>query len=1330
MRLSLLSLCGLLAVLALAACGGDGGGNTPDPDASPDADAATDGSSVVPDADPDGTEPDAGDDADVEVDVTPEGPEDIICRECTTNEQCGEGNFCLNFPGADQFCGYDCAADPAVCPTGTYCEELAGGVRQCVPDSLICLNACEGVVCDEGLICDPTQDGACVEPLSLCEECALDLQCGEGNLCLQFADIDGRTGCATDCSAGQICPEGYVCANIRLPEGTAQQCIPEIQTCVDRCETVVCDEGEYCDPRRGRCAAQSALCEPCDADSECAGENARCLGLAGPPCRTDADCGRNEFCGTDGTCVAGRCGQDCSLDELACPAGYACFNLADGGAQCLPLNLSCEDRCADVVCAPNEACDPQTGLCVVPRLKACGEPCTANSACGGTDDLCLTLDGFSSSCLYACGDPEEPCPVGYQCLDLFTETEFCVPTNFDFTCGLCADITCPAGTECNPNTGACIGLPTPCSFEEPDCPPGTLCNDWDGRCEPIGMACTYETRTTACDLGTMRCTSGRPGLEGTCEQACFGAAGCPAERPACTAYHGVIGSFCAAPDTGGAHTCGVLAPTADPIGAPCDTAGDPLDPAVCPNALADYCLEGLDPALPGFCTRPCAQDSDCGSSAQCVPADGGNYCAPLTCDCAVPVELGEGVIDAVGLALSAAATGPCSVRWPVGSRRAVWTLDEADDVFSLHAFRAAFGEPTRALREVADWEALDGSGASAVPAIRAAAQAWGVAIGAPEVAEGSGDLASAVAAIDALAARAGGDLLSTAQIAELEAQPAAVLAALATLVPVLDGALEAHRSLFVIDPGDVNIGVVELAETLYAGFSSLSLTDADWIRGLTATTTRRTLAERGAALAAAIEAVTPALAATEGSGLVIDLPTGDIIIGGSGDDTWSGDEPLLLIELGGDDTYTIGAGVASGGRRPVSVVVDLGGADLYTYTKTPIVADDGLLPSDADGRAEPARGGDGRVSLSSSARQGAGRFGWGLLYDLGAGADTYESLRYSQGFGLMGVGVLVDSAGDATLTMEALGQGAGLFGIGVLVLGDAGSEVTGTHGVQGFGGPAGVGVAVGGLGDDDWRAEPGEIGADTVIYRERLSGLPWNLSAAQGAGLGWAPGAIEDGSAHGGGVGVLWERGGNDTFVAGVGAQGFGHWHGTGLLVERSGDDELDARGLAMGSGWIVGGGLLLDEAGNDTRGVLTDAPLNSMGAGEDFAWGILVDLGGDDENAAGAFSLGAGTLNGFGLFADAAGADTYRSESNDTLGTAVLTLIGREPSDNPRRGIGTWGIFADAEGMDTYDRPDLLSPRVADDARWVQVPDAESTLPVFGAGADDEGGLGLRFAP
>lgn len=195
-------------------------------------------------------------------------------------------------------------------------------------------------------------------------------------------------------------------------------------------------------------------------------------------------------------------------------------------------------------------------------------------------------------------------------------------------------------------------------------------------------------------------------------------------------------------------------------------------------------------------------------------------------------------------------------------------------------------------------------------------------------------------------------------------------------------------------------------------------------------------------------------------------------------------------------------------------------------------------------------------------------------------------------------------------------------------------------------------------------------------------------SPAQGAGLGGV-GALFDlggdddyraGDAAQGfgllGYGTLWDAGGRDRFQAAGGAQGAAVF-GAGVLVGGAAagaadDDVYEVLGEGQGFGGPGACGALVDLGGGDRYLAEPDparalgradphsggrvAANNAQGAGvgrrgdlgDGGLWaggvGVLADLGGDDVYAAGNFSQGVGYLFGTGMLLDAGGDDRYRA--------------------------------------------------------------------------------------
>ena len=474
-------------------------------------------------------------------------PNTVICQACDTSAQCGApGALCLALPSGETVCGFDCSSDASVCPEETSCQVLdeANNVAQCVRNDLLCDDPCLTVTCDEGEVCDPFLGGECVPVLGQCDPCDNNFQCGgENDLCLRFNDEGSTTGCTTDCSADPtVCAPDTFCGTVTTAAGEVyQQCVPNIGTCTDRCVDVTCEGTDICDPRTGVCEPPGGVCDGCGSDVDCGGEADQCVGLRGPSCGSDADCAPDGFCVDEGYCVFPRCGVDCSADPQDCPSGTACYNVGDG-SQCLPLRLTCEPTCDDVVCEEGFNCDDVSGECVASVIDICGGPCESSAACGGYNDLCVNT-GTTSFCAQGCGDDGGPCPVGYICGELVADVNICFPNNDTFDCRACLDSDCGDGSVCNPVDGSCVDEPLAC--EDGDiCPDGFLCSTQEGRCDPIGSPCTYETRLSVCDIATTACTASVAEALGTCEQRCITTEICPLERPECVGYHNVFGSAC------------------------------------------------------------------------------------------------------------------------------------------------------------------------------------------------------------------------------------------------------------------------------------------------------------------------------------------------------------------------------------------------------------------------------------------------------------------------------------------------------------------------------------------------------------------------------------------------------------------------------------------------------------------------------------------------------------------------------------------------------------------------------------------------------------------
>jgi hypothetical protein len=371
---------------------------------------------------------------------------------------------------------------------------------------------------------------------------------------------------------------------------------------------------------------------------------------------------------------------------------------------------------------------------------------------------------------------------------------------------------------------------------------------------------------------------------------------------------------------------------------------------------------------------------------------------------------------------------------------------------------------------------------------------------------------------------------------------------------------------------------------------------------------------------------------------VLDAPFGRVVISGYGNDRHVRDA-ALLIDLGGDDVYTNNAG-GCGRSGGVAVCIDHGGNDHY------------LAPD-------------------SNYVQGFGFLGVGMLVDL-AGNDVYKAKHFSQGTGIMGVGVLWDKAGNDTFSAHAFCQGAGAFGFGTL-LDDSGSDVydCATMG-QGSATTLGMGVLSDLEGDDQYR-----LACDTT--KDALGGIP---GCGQGGALSFRAYPWEKKLTAYGGVGMLVDDKGNDTYTSkGWNCQGGSYIMSLGVLVDNEGNDHYDC-GTGQGSGIHVTNAILIDKKGDDVY----EGGFRAGGSGSDRSPGFLIDYEGNDTYKSATSSYGTACKPfAYSLFIDYKGDDKYICEKpkGPVLMNDWHSFGGVWPESDPN--AWPYAISLDLGGNDTY---------------------------------------------
>jgi hypothetical protein len=230
-----------------------------------------------------------------------------------------------------------------------------------------------------------------------------------------------------------------------------------------------------------------------------------------------------------------------------------------------------------------------------------------------------------------------------------------------------------------------------------------------------------------------------------------------------------------------------------------------------------------------------------------------------------------------------------------------------------------------------------------------------------------------------------------------------------------------------------------------------------------------------------------------------------------------------------------------------------------------------------------------------------------------AGDDRYAMDGSGLGAALGGASLLLDFEGNDSYAAKFFAQGAAALGVGALIdLAGADSYRIEAWG-QGFGMASGSGLLWDRGGNDRYVAG----GVSDPFGRGA------GLSGAQGAGIG-ARGRL------GGGAGILRDDEGADSYEAQMFAQGSGYYYGVGMLWDRGGNDSYAAYRYAQGNAAHQALGVLRDEAGDDRYA----ADWYAQGMGLDVAVGVLFDEAGGDVFTARGGSQGAATANGFGLLA------------------------------------------------------------------------------------------------
>ncbi len=354
----------------------------------------------------------------------------------------------------------------------------------------------------------------------------------------------------------------------------------------------------------------------------------------------------------------------------------------------------------------------------------------------------------------------------------------------------------------------------------------------------------------------------------------------------------------------------------------------------------------------------------------------------------------------------------------------------------------------------------------------------------------------------------------------------------------------------------------------------------------------------------------------EGGVLAVrETPFGLIIIGGQEPNTYTMNvRHAVVIDIGGNDSYdgTIAAPTSlEEGNR---VVIDLSGNDTYVGTQLGLAT--------------------GRLSV-------------GLLVDL-EGDDQYELANGSGGAGFAGLGLLIDDAGNDQYRGAKLTQGAAIAGLGLLLDG-AGNDVYSSFGYSiGFGGPLGVGAVIDVAGED--RYQCGDKYPSSYNEADVPSGDPEDpLFQYDGFCVGVGAGkriltssSEQQGYSLAGGMGIVIEVEGDDSYKTANFSQGAGYFFGVGVKLDFYGDDQHWAARYGHGAAAHYGVGLFIEAQGKDRY--TSSGPVYNCATAWDQSVTLCIDSGQEDDfyDFTQSDGLGRADHSSWSVFIEAGGQDHY----------------------------------------------------------------------------------------
>ena len=218
-------------------------------------------------------------------------------------------------------------------------------------------------------------------------------------------------------------------------------------------------------------------------------------------------------------------------------------------------------------------------------------------------------------------------------------------------------------------------------------------------------------------------------------------------------------------------------------------------------------------------------------------------------------------------------------------------------------------------------------------------------------------------------------------------------------------------------------------------------------------------------------------------------------------------------------------------------------------------------------------------------------------------------------------------------------------------------------------------------GNNHYYAEPS---AKVVNRGDYHSNFDINVSNAQGVGSG-RRGDGSDGHSYAGGLGLIADIHGHNTYEAGNFSEGCGYWFGTGLMYNKEGDNTYKSVYFSQASTAHYAIGAIVDEGGNNNHELWA-----TSGAGLSFGWdfgiSMLIAKGGNNTYKAYRISGASSDIRSNAFFFNLGGGNHFIFGESDCLGAVDFQNYDKPHPLSPfYEYCNSIGLFIVAGGNNTY---------------------------------------------